>query len=94
MLTPEGKVKKEIKAFLDSIGAYSHWPVQMGYGARTVDCLSCVRGKFLAIEVKREKGGKLTVNQEITLRRVAEARGLWVVASSVQAVIEVVRSIP
>lgn len=51
-MTPEGKVKKEIKAYLDEIGAYHFWPVQTGYGKRTVDCLACIKSKFWAIEVK------------------------------------------
>ena len=51
-MTPEGKVKKEIKAYLDEIGAYQFWPTQTGYGKRTVDCLACIKGAFVAIEVK------------------------------------------
>lgn len=73
--TPEGKVKAQVKAILKRFGAYQFWPVQTGFGATTVDCLCCIDGKFLAIEVKA-KAGKLTPRQELTLREVSKAGGL------------------
>jgi hypothetical protein len=71
----EAEVKKDIKKYLDSIGAYHFWPVQMGYGARTVDCLVCFKGRFFAFEVKRPKGGKLTTKQCNILNDIRKAGG-------------------
>lgn len=59
-MTPEGKVKAELKAYLDSLGddCWHYWPVPMGYGKRGVpDCIICYKGHFLAPETKR-LGGK------------------------------------
>ena len=83
MMTPEGRVKAEIKAYLTSLGAYQFWPVQTGYGAATVDCLACLRGRFLAIEVKRPGIKKGTVRQEKVLKEVREARGFGIVVDDV-----------
>jgi hypothetical protein len=85
MKTPEGKVKDEIKTYLNSIGAYHFWPVQTGYGAATVDCLGCFEGCFFAIEAKRP-GGKPTARQLLTLQQVRSAGGLGIVADSVAVV--------
>ncbi len=74
-MTPEGKVKKECRAYLRSIGAYVFSPVQMGYGAATVDDLCCFAGKFVAIEYKRPGGGKLTDRQSRCLNEIWLAGG-------------------
>lgn len=52
MKTPEGKLKDEVKKYLKSIGAYYFMPVQMGFGATTLDFLICYRGRFFGIETK------------------------------------------
>lgn len=65
MKTPEGKVKDKVKALLKQYGAYQFWPVQMGYGARTLDCLACHYGRFLVVETKAE-GKDLTPFQKNT----------------------------
>ncbi len=82
-MTPEGKVKAEIKAYLDLIGAYHFWPVQMGMGAATVDCLACINGKFFAIEVKRP-GGKATGRQRFVLGKVNKAGGIGFTTDSLE----------
>ena len=50
---PEAKLKAECRAWMRSQGAYVFSPVQMGYGAATLDDLVCWEGKFVAIEYKR-----------------------------------------
>lgn len=81
-MTPEGKVKKECRAYLKSIGAYVFSPVQMGYGAATVDDLICYKGNFIGIEYKRLVGGKLTERQDRCLWAISHAGGrAWVVRS-------------
>lgn len=80
-MTPEGKVKAEIKDYLREIGAYYFMPIQTGYGARTVDFLVCVAGKFVGIEAKRG-GGAPSKLQQITIDNIQAAGGLAFVATS------------
>lgn len=72
--TPEGKVKDSVKKVLDSYGAYYFFPVQTGYGATTLDILSCYKGAFLAIETKAP-GKKPTVRQEDIISKIRSAGG-------------------
>lgn len=71
--TPEGAVKDQIKAWLDSIGAYHFWPVQMGYGKRTVDCLATISGRSVIFEVKRPGVTEPTKKQNLVLKEAAKA---------------------
>ena len=81
-MTPEGKVKAQIRQYLDAIGAYHFWPVQSGYGAATVDCLACVNGRWVAIEVKRPGVVEATPRQRRVLAKVHEAGGFGFVTDS------------
>jgi len=85
-MTPEGKVKDEIKKYLDSIGAQYFMPVQTGYGRTAVDFLCCVRGKYVAIEAKRPGVYEATVLQKRFLKGVTDAGGLAFVSDSVERV--------
>lgn len=51
-VTPESKVKDKVKRLLKKHGVYWFMPVQIGYGARTLDFLCCLDGDFFAIETK------------------------------------------
>lgn len=78
-MTPEGKVKAAVKKALNDAGAYFHMPVLNGMGAPTLDFICCIRGKFLAIETKAEKG-KLTLRQEATIKEMRAAGAeVWVI---------------
>ena len=57
------------------------------------DLICCVRGKFLAIEVKREKGGKLSDYRKAFLQTVEDVGGVAMVATSLDEVIETVNRI-
>lgn len=83
-LTPEGAVKKDIKDWLASIGAYQFWPVQFGYGKRTVDCLACINGGFVAFEVKRPGIWMPTTKQGLVLKEVHDAKGLSFTTDSLE----------
>lgn len=88
-MTPEGKVKAEIKAGLKALGPDCQFfmPVQTGYGQRAVDFIGCHKGRYFAIEVKRADGkGKLTAIQRKFLDDVKRAGGIAVVALSWQDV--------
>ena len=51
-LTPEGRVKNDVKKLLAKYEAYYHMPVQSGLGAPSLDFVGCHRGKYYAIETK------------------------------------------
>ena len=56
-MTPEGKVKDEIKKVLKAHGAYYAMPMGTGFGnAGVPDFLVCLNGEFLGIEAKAGKG--------------------------------------
>lgn len=80
-MTPEGKVKADIKKGLDKLGAYYFMPVQTGYGKKTVDFLCCIRGRFVAIEAKAGKN-KPTPAQQSYLIDIVNAKGVGVIAYS------------
>jgi|SRR5579863_68565 len=76
-MTPEGYEKQQVKAFLKSLGAYQFWPVQMGYGAATIDCLACINGRFVGIEVKKKdyRPSDITKRQAVILNQIDTAKG-------------------
>lgn len=77
-MTPEGRVKEKFKAYTKEIGAYVFWPVQMGYGAKTLDALVCHQGQFYGVEFKRPGVQKMTAFQQCVSREIAEAGGgVW-----------------
>ena len=68
----ESKVKKAVKERLKEIGAYQFWPVQMGLGTVTLDCLGFYQGRGYAVETKRT-GRQLTMRQEQTAEKMRAA---------------------
>lgn len=73
-MTPEGRVKAAIKKIIAAYHphVYSHWPVQNGMGAPTLDCIGCVGGRYFAIEAKKP-GAKPTERQEQTISQMIAA---------------------
>lgn len=71
----EKDVKKALKEYLKSIGAYQYWPVPMGYGSTSVDVFFCYKGLFFAVETKRSDVSTPTDRQGQVLRDVAAASG-------------------
>lgn len=52
-MTPEGKVKKNVKKILDEYECYHFSPATGGYGASGVpDIIACYKGRFIGIECK------------------------------------------
>ena len=87
MITPEGREKKKVRAYLRSIGGYGYYPIPMGMGVSTLDDLWCLGGKFVAIEYKRE--GKLpTPRQNLTMGDVRRAGGIAIWGDSAEHIIE------
>ena len=78
-MTPEGKVKKKVKALLDEHGVYYFMPATAGYGRSGVpDIVACYKGKFIGIECKAGKGVP-TALQLRELRFIEEAGGISMV---------------
>ncbi len=78
-MTPEGRVKREIKKWLSehiTPPVYSLWPVQTGYGAATIDCLCCINGQFIGIETKRKGLTEPSPRQRLVMDQI-EAAGGW-----------------
>lgn len=97
-MTPEGKAKAAIKDYLCNAGAYYFMPVQTGYGARTLDFLTCVPlliqpwhvgrtiGAFVSIEAKRPGRANPSPLQKVTIENIQTAGGLAFVATSAEDV--------
>lgn len=78
-MTPEGKVKKKVKDYLNKRDIYYTMPFTAGYGASGVpDILVCHQGKFIAIECKAN-GNKPTALQSQHMKRINEGGGIAVV---------------
>lgn len=73
-MTPEGKVKLQVKKVLAKHGAYWHCPVQNGMGAPSLDFVGCHNGRFFAVETKAGSG-LMTPRQETTAAEMRAAKG-------------------
>lgn len=75
-MTPEGKVKAKVKAWLKDRNAYWFCPVQNGMGSPALDFMHVTIPGYpvIAIETKAP-GKKPTVRQERTIREIREAGG-------------------
>ena len=93
-MTPEGKVKKKVKEYLVSIGAWYYMPVSNGMGrSGCPDILVCYKGRFMAFETKAP--GKLkntTPNQDREIAGINAAEGLAIVVDDVEQVKEVINA--
>ena len=91
-MTPEGKVKKKIKEYLVTTGAWYYMPVSNGMGrVGCPDILVCYKGYFLAFEVKSPgKIANTTANQDREIAGINNAKGVAVVVDSVEQVMEVI----
>ena len=78
-MTPEAKVKKQIRKILDTTLTYYAMPIGTGYGNSGVpDFLACHEGQFIGIEAKAGKG-KTTALQEDNLQRIRDSGGVSLV---------------
>ncbi len=87
-MTPEGKVKKAVKSYLQSIGAWYYMPVSNGMGrVGCPDILVCYKGLFMAFETKAPgKIKNVTPNQARELDGIQRVNGLALVVDDVQQV--------
>ena len=84
-MTPEGKVKEDIKIFLEDIGAWFYMPIPMGYGRKGIpDFIVCYKGQFIGIEAKAPgKEDDVTPWQEKELNAILDAGGYSYLISDV-----------
>jgi len=79
-MTPEAKVKLQVRKVLDELNIYYFFPPANGYGRAGIpDVICCVRGHFVAVECKAGRG-VLTALQEREIARIEEAEGFTFVA--------------
>ncbi|ENH96700.1 recombinase B [Gracilibacillus halophilus YIM-C55.5] len=82
---PEKRIENQIKRYLDNIGA---WHIKthgsMFSKAGTPDIIACVKGLFVAIEVKRPDGGKVSELQKYHIDAIEKAGGVAFVSRSVE----------
>jgi hypothetical protein len=81
-MTPEGRVKKDVKGILKDHGAFYFMPVSNGMGVMGISDFICVvppRGRILVIEVKADASKKPTALQEIFMTCVVKCGGLAIV---------------
>ncbi|NDB59188.1 VRR-NUC domain-containing protein [bacterium] len=94
-MTPEGKVKKQVKKILDDIGAYHFSPMTAGFGRSGVpDIIACVKGKFIGIECKAGKN-EPTLLQKHNMKLINQSGGLSIVVneSNIEALLTLVKEI-
>lgn len=75
-MTPEAKVKKQVKQTLDEMGIYHFSPFQAGMGRAGIpDIIACYNGLFVAFECKAGEN-QPTALQEREMNSIRKARGL------------------
>lgn len=84
-LTPEGKVKKDVKAWLVKHQAYYYMPVSNGMGrVGAPDFIVCLAGRFIGIETKAPgKKKNVTPNQQREIQWINRAGGYAMVVDDV-----------
>ena len=94
-MTPEAKVKKQVKKILDDIGAYHFSPMMAGYGKSGVpDIIACYKGKFIGIECKAGKNTP-TLLQIRNMDEIKRNNGLAIVINegNIEALLTLVKEI-
>ena len=80
-MTPEAKVKQQVRRMLDEMGIYYFFPPANGYGRAGIpDIIGCCLGRFIAIECKAGKN-TTTALQERELQRITDAGGFSFIAN-------------
>lgn len=87
-MTPEGRIKAQVKRILDRYSPMDkYWPVPGGLGASHLDFIGCYYGKYIAIETKAP-GKKPTPRQVARLDSVHRAGGFAMVIDGVEGLQE------
>ena len=92
-MTPEGRIKTDIRRFLTDSGAF--WSnVQGGPGSKPgdPDIVACYKGRYIGLEAKSEKGVQSQI-QKVRESEIIKAGGIYEVVRSVDDVKRVLESI-
>lgn len=91
-MTPEGKVKAAVRKVLDTEGVYYFMPAANGFGRAGIpDIICCVRGFFLAIELKAGKGKTTALqDREIMAINIHGGRAVVINENNINEVKEVI----
>lgn len=89
-MTPEGRVKNDVKKVLKARGIWFFMPMQNGFGVVGIpDFICCWGGHFLAIETKAPgKRGDTTANQDRKLQEIRDHDGYAIVVDDAQQLID------
>jgi hypothetical protein len=84
LITPEGKVKQDVRKLLTEFNIWFYMPVQTGYGVGGIpDFICCWKGMFIAIETKAPgRESRVTPAQRQRMTEIREHGGRVVVVSS------------
>ena len=89
-MTPEGKVKDQVRKYLKNKGVWYYQPVQNGMGVVGIpDFICCWNGRFLAIETKAPgKRSQTTANQDRVLAEINDHGGFQIVVDDIAQLID------
>ena len=88
----EKAVENKIKKWLEDKG-YWYFKVHgsIFQPSGIPDILACINGKFVAIEVKRTKGGVISPLQKAQIEKIKENGGIAGVANSMEEFLEILK---
>ena len=85
-MTPEARLKAQVKKVLDKHGVWYYMPVQNGMGVTGIpDFVCCDEGRFLGIETKAP-GKHPTPNQIRVGDQINDHGGVWMVVHDAEEV--------
>ena len=88
-MTPEGKIKEQVKAMLKAEEVWYFLPVSNGFGVHGIpDFVCCYKGRSLFIETKKP-GGKATPLQLRQKELIEAAGGKWFLVDGPEGLKEV-----
>ena len=85
-MTPEGKLKREIKAYLNARSIY--WAIipEGAYGkSGDPDIIACYKGMFVGLEAKTYEGHQSNI-QKVRQREIEDSGGVYAIVRSVEEV--------
>lgn len=90
----ETQLVEAIKKYLKTVPELFHWKEHGGqFGTAGIpDIIVCYRGRFLAFEVKTQRG-KPSVLQTATIRQIMRAGGIATIVRSVGEVREIIEAL-
>ncbi|MEM0462024.1 MAG: hypothetical protein QW318_07495 [Candidatus Caldarchaeum sp.] len=79
-MTPEGRIKRAVKALFKKYEVYHFSPATGGYGTSGIpDFVGCLEGKFFGVECKADRTKSLTKLQELQGKLIVLAGGQFFV---------------